>query len=228
MAHRLSGFVHGQKRFLSDIAHELSSPIARMQVGLSILEQRANESDLSYVEDVKEEVDHMSTLVNELLSFSRSQIGEKRTALSSVLISDVIDKVLAREGSVDVTINTSVEAGTKALAQPECLYRALANIVRNAVRYAGSAGPIEVSAQQERNDVLITVADRGPGLPEAELEDVFRPFYRPEFARQRETGGTGLGLAIVRDCVETCGGTVACRNRVPHGLEVTVRLRASV
>ena len=227
MARRLSGLVHGQKRFLSDIAHELSSPIARMQVGLGILEQRASEANLSYVSDVKEEVDHMSTLVNELLSFSRSQIGEKPTALTPVLISEVVDKVLAREGSEGVTIKVSTNTGVKALAQPECLYRALANIVRNAVRYAGSGGPIEVSARHDRDQVLIIVSDRGPGLPEEELENVFRPFYRPEFARQRETGGTGLGLAIVRDCIETCGGRVHCRNRLPNGLELTVELHAA-
>lgn len=225
MAHRLSGFVHGQKRFLSDIAHELSSPIARMQVGLGILEQRADEADSSYVADVREEVDHMSTLVNELLSFSRSSIGEKRTELSRVLVSDVVSKVLAREGNESVQIRTVVEPDLVVLAQPDCLYRALANVVRNAVRYAGTAGPIEVLARQERSEVIVSVTDNGPGLPESELENVFRPFYRPEFARQRETGGTGLGLAIVRDCVETCGGTVHCRNRAPNGLEVTMQLK---
>jgi two-component system, OmpR family, sensor histidine kinase CpxA len=227
MAQRLAGLVHGQKRFLSDIAHELSSPVARMQVGLSILEQRADEEHASYVADVKEEVDHMSALVNELLSFSRSRIGEKQRALTAVLVSDLVDKVLVREGSGNVQISTSIEPNLTVRAHSECLYRALANIVRNAVRYAGSAGPITVSAKQEGEDVVISVADNGPGLPEKELETVFRPFYRPEFARRRETGGTGLGLAIVRDCVETCGGTVHCRNRLPHGLELTMQLPAT-
>jgi two-component system sensor histidine kinase CpxA len=177
------------------------------------------------VADVREEVDHMSTLVNELLSFSRSSIGEKRTELSRVLVSDVVSKVWAREGNESVQIRTVIEPDLVVLAQPDCLYRALANVVRNAVRYAGTAGPIEVLARQERSEVVVSVTDNGPGLPESELENVFRPFYRPEFARQRETGGTGLGLAIVRDCVETCGGTVHCRNRVPNGLEVTMQLK---
>jgi two-component system sensor histidine kinase CpxA len=72
--------------------------------------------------------------------------------------------------------------------------------------------------------ISIIVADNGPGIPEAELESVFKPFYRPELARQRETGGVGLGLAIVRTCVEACGGTVQCRNRSPKGLEVEIKL----
>ena len=71
---------------------------------------------------------------------------------------------------------------------------------------------------------MITVADAGPGLPEDELEQVFAPFHRPETARTRETGGVGLGLAIVKTCIEACKGTVQCRNLVPHGLAVDIRL----
>jgi two-component system, OmpR family, sensor histidine kinase CpxA len=71
------------------------------------------------------------------------------------------------------------------------------------------------------------VADRGPGLPEQELEQVFTPFYRLDAARTRETGGAGLGLAIVRTCVEACGGTVVCRNGNAGGLEVVIRLNAA-
>ena len=110
------------------------------------------------------------------------------------------------------------------VAQPEYLLRSLANLVRNAIRYASHAGPITVSATERGNEVTIVVADHGPGLPDSELESVFRPFYRPEFARQRETGGAGLGLAIVRSCIEACGGAVSCRNRSPKGLEVAIRL----
>ncbi|MDQ2710769.1 MAG: HAMP domain-containing histidine kinase [Acidobacteriota bacterium] len=228
MAHRLSGLVDGQKRFLSDIAHELSSPLARMQIGLGILEQRSTEADLEYVADVREEVEHMSGLVNELLAFSKSRIGEKRLQLVPVVIAEVLDRVLARERSGSTILEVSIDRSITALAQPELLFRAVANVVRNAIRYAGPAGPICISAVRSKGDVCLSVADNGPGLPESELENVFRAFYRPDFARQRETGGTGLGLAIVRDCVESCGGTVRCRNRDPNGLEVVIRLRATV
>ena len=109
------------------------------------------------------------------------------------------------------------------LANQEYLSRSLANVLRNAIRYAGDAGPITLVARAKDGYATITVADLGPGIPEAELEAVFKPFYRPELARQRETGGVGLGLAIVRTCTEACGGTVTCRNRSPHGLEVEMR-----
>lgn len=227
MAERLSGFVHGQRRFLSDVAHELCSPLARIQVSLGILDQRALDNQKKYVEGVQEEVEHMSGLVNELLLFSRAQISASATPLTRVKLAGTVRRVLERETSEKAIIETHLEERTEVMAHPEYLFRSLANVVRNAVRYAGEFGPIVISAHEKEGMVSITVADTGPGIPEAELEGVFKPFYRPELARQRETGGVGLGLAIVRTCIEACGGTVQCRNRSPKGLEVEIRLPAA-
>jgi len=224
MAERLAGFVHGQRRFLSDVAHELCSPIARIQVSLGILEQRAQDNQKKYVEGLGEEVELMSNLVNELLLFSRTQINAAETPLTAVNVHDTVKRVLEREASGSTPIETHVGERLEVMARPEYLTRSLANVVRNALRYAGDAGPIVVSATERDGTVSIRVADSGPGIPEAELENVFKPFYRPELARQRETGGVGLGLAIVRTCIQACGGTVQCRNRSPKGLEVEIRL----
>jgi two-component system sensor histidine kinase CpxA len=220
MAHRLADLIRGQRRFLSDIAHELCSPIARMQVALGILEQRAAANTIEYVNDVNEELTHVSGLINELLSFSKAELGPAEIQLEPVNVAEVARRVLERESSGQARIENHIEADLNILAQPEYLYRSLANLVRNAIRYAGAAGPISLSANNGKGNVSIRIADQGPGLPEDELENVFKPFYRPEFARQRETGGAGLGLAIVKSCVEACGGAVSCRNRSPHGLEV--------
>ena len=227
MAERLAGFVHGQRRFLSDIAHELCSPIARIQVSLGILDQRAQENQKPYVVGVQEEVEHMSGLVNELLLFSRAQISASARPLTRVKVAETVGRVLERESSEKASIQTRIDERTEVMAHPDYLFRSLANVVRNAVRYAGDCGPIEISAQDKNGVVSITVGDNGPGIPEAELEEIFKPFYRPELARQRETGGVGLGLAIVRTCIEACGGTVGCRNRSPKGLEVEIRLPAA-
>jgi two-component system sensor histidine kinase CpxA len=227
MAERLSGFVHGQRRFLSDVAHELCSPLARIQVSLGILDQRAQENQKEYVKGVQEEVEHMSGLVNELLLFSRAQIGAPPIALAKVSVAETVGRVLERESREKASIQTHIDRRIEVLAQPDYLFRSLANVVRNAIRYAGDCGPIEIGAEEKSGVVSITVADNGPGIPEPELEEVFKPFYRPELARQRETGGTGLGLAIVRTSIEACGGTVKCRNRSPKGLEVEIRLPAA-
>ncbi|HEX4808897.1 MAG TPA: ATP-binding protein [Bryobacteraceae bacterium] len=227
MTERLANFVHGQRRFLSDVAHELSSPVARMQAALGILEQRVQEGPQSYVSDALEELQHMSELINELLLFSKAQIGGSKIDLKPVNVADTVRRAVEREASPESLIEMQVGEQLEVVANPEYLFRSLANVIRNAIRYAGNFGPITISAKNGNSEVAIMVTDNGPGLPESELDKVFKPFYRPEFARQRETGGVGLGLAIVRNCVEACDGSVRCRNRSPRGLEVEIRLPAA-
>jgi two-component system sensor histidine kinase CpxA len=227
MAARLSGFVKGQKRFLGDIAHELCSPIARIQFALGILDQRATDSQREYVADLREEIQHMSGLVNELLSFSKAGMRGTEVKLAKVNVAETVQRVLDREASAEGQVHTLVDEKLEVLADSDYLFRSLSNLVRNAIRYAGKAGPLTISGRAEDGSVFITVADCGPGLPEEALEEVFTPFYRPEPSRSRETGGSGLGLAIVKTCIESCHGSVSCRNRQPSGLEVEIRLKSA-
>lgn len=226
MTSRLAGFVTGQKRFLGDIAHELCSPIVRMQMALGILEQHANENQKAYVEDLREEVQQMSELVNELLSFSRAGLREKEVKLQQMPLAEIARRAVAREASENVKIQIDIPEDLTALAEPDLLMRALANLVRNASRYAGSAGPIEISAQRDEQNVVLSISDSGPGVPADELQKIFDPFYRVEASRSRETGGIGLGLAIVKTCIEACQGSIAATNRQPSGLRVDVRLKS--
>jgi len=227
MTTQLSGFVKGQKRFLADIAHELCAPIARMQMALGILEQRADDRSREYVADVKDDVQHMSELIDELLSFSKAGMQMAETDIVRVDLSNLVERVLERERAPDAELRTSVTSDVAVFANPDYLFRAISNLVRNAIRYAGNAGPIAISAHREGPDTLITVSDSGPGLPENALEEVFAPFYRLEPSRGRDTGGAGLGLAIVKACVEACKGSVRAHNRQPSGLAVEIRLRTA-
>ena len=245
MSARLREFFTGQKRFLGDIAHELCSPLARMEMALGILDQRADESQRDYVADVREELRHMSELVHELLSFSKAGVGGKNVELKPVPLAELTGRVVARETKEHGGVIVDVPGSLAALAEPDLLARALGNVIRNALRYAspvhGSAssysyrptvqvdgrpaGPITVSARDHGEHVSVLVTDCGPGVPEEALHRLFDPFFRPESARTRETGGAGLGLAIVKSCIEACGGTVAVRNVKPSGLQVEFELR---
>ena len=225
LADRLAGFVHGQKRFLGDIAHELCSPLARMQMAVGILEQQADPRLKPSLQDLREEVEHMSSLVNELLSFSKAGLTPKTVALEPVPLAALARRVLERENLAPGQAEIHMDENLRVLAEPGLLTRALANLVRNAVRYAGHAGPVRLDARAEADAVLVVVADRGPGVPASDLEKIFDPFYRGEPSRSRETGGIGLGLAIVKSCVEACGGSVTVANAKPSGLEVTLRLK---
>jgi len=226
LGERLQGFVRNQKRFVGDIAHELCAPIARIQFALGILERKADQDLKPHVAVLHEEIQEMSGLVNELLSFSKAGLDGAAPSLAPVGVAGVAQKAVSREGFGSGTIEVAIAPELAVRANEALLLRALSNVVRNALRYAGHKGAITITARRDGSLVEISVADQGPGLPEQELEEVFAPFYRPESARTRETGGAGLGLAIVRTSVEACGGTVACRNRAEGGLEVIIRLAA--
>ena len=227
MAARLAGLVAGQKRFLGDVAHELCSPLARLRVSLGILDQRADGVQKPYVASAEDEAAHIAELVNELLSFSRASLAASAAPLRAVNLLQVVEKIAGREAAGQALVRIEVPPELTAMADPELLARALANLLRNAVRYAGQAGAIFISAQRQGDEVRVAVSDCGPGVPAGELERIFDPFYRVDASRDRATGGVGLGLAIVKTCVEACGGTVACHNREPSGLEAVIRLRAN-
>jgi len=113
-------------------------------------------------------------------------------------------------------------------AAPELLTRAVANLIRNAAKYAGNADPVYISAEKQKDKIALIVRDAGPGVPETMLDQLFEPFFRPEASRNRDSGGVGLGLAIVKTCIETCQGTVCACNGEPNGFTVTVTLKTGL
>lgn len=226
LAARLSGYVSGQKRFLGDISHELCSPLARMEFAVSILEQRAAPNQQDYIVDVQEELRQMSALVSELLSFSKAGIQPAAVQLEPVALRALAQQVVEREGAAEL-VEVMIDDHLAALAQRELLARALANVIRNAVRYAAESESVMVTAAQLDNHVRLKITDAGPGVPEEELDKIFDPFYRLEPDRARNTGGVGLGLTIVKSCIEACQGTVSAHNVLPRGLEIVITLKAA-
>jgi two-component system sensor histidine kinase CpxA len=224
MAQRLDGFVTGQKRFLGDTAHELLSPLARLEVALSILEQRAKDGDRGTVDRALGEVRRMAALVQELLAFSKSALASQDAELEPVPLAEIVREAVTREAGT-ATLETAIAADLTVMALPGLLSRAVENVIRNAVRYAAADGPIRISAALENAAVVLTVSDSGPGVPADTLPKLFDPFFRPDHSRTAVTGGTGLGLAIVKTCVEACQGTVTAANLSPRGFAVTITLR---
>lgn len=227
MSARLEGFVNGQKRSTGDLAHELCSPLARLQMSVGILEQTCSEQQKPCLEDVREEVQHLSDLVNELLVVSKASLKPANIKRKPTHVKAIAEAAAKREAADETDVLVQVPAELVCLASPELLQRALANLIRNALRYAGSAGPITITARSGDATVVISVTDLGPGVPPQHLDRIFDAFYRLEPDRARDTGGAGLGLAIVKTCIEGCGGTVTARNREPHGLEVQITLPAA-
>ncbi len=222
MADRLDTLVNGQKRFLGDVAHELGSPIGRLQVAVEILETRAAPALQAHVADVREEVQHMAALVGELLAFTKAGLLPRAPALVPVHLTPLIQRMLAREDSAR-RVTAAITEDFRVLAEATILERLLGNLVRNALRY-DPAGAITLSVRAAADRVVITVSDEGPGVPPEALARLGEPFFRPDAARTSEAGGTGLGLAIVRSGVAACQGTVTFRNRTPRGFVAEISL----
>lgn len=219
MAAQLGDYMAQQRRITADVAHELCSPIARMQMALGVVEQRSTPDQVNYLKKLDRELQHMARLVEEVLAFSKAETLPDREAPVTFDLRELIDQVIAREAP-EAGIQLKVEELNLHTLR-SALDRALGNVVRNAVRYATD---IEIHASSQNDQVIIQVLDRGPGVPKEALSRLFEPFYRPEAARGRNTGGSGLGLAITKRCIEACGGTVTARNREGGGLIVEFHL----
>jgi len=227
MAGRLQSYTEGRTRFLGSVAHELRSPIARMQLAAEILQRHGGPEGQKYIDYLKEDIDTMSRLTDELLQVARAESTPGPVNVQPVNVAEAVQTAIRREAAEGANIQVDIVPSIKAQADMEHLVRAIGNVVRNAVRHAGEHGPVTITGAQLRNEVVISISDCGPGVPEADLDKIFMPFYRVDDARDRRTGGTGLGLAIVRSCIEACGGRVDAKNMQPSGLEVTLTLPAA-
>ncbi len=235
MAERLQSMVAAQHRLLGDISHELRSPLARMSVALELARKRSTSEARSALDRIEREAETLNEMIGQLLSLTRLESGTpglKRTEVDLArLVRDVADDAdfEARSRNRSVNVVSCDECST--IGTEDLLRSAVENVVRNAVRYTAEGTQVEI-ALQARNGAgdhaaVITVRDHGHGVPEELIENIFRPFYRAEDARDRESGGSGLGLAITARAVRLHGGTVKATNATGGGLEVTMTLPMS-
>jgi len=227
MAERLQVYMDTQKTFMADIAHEVTSPLARMRMGLSMLDSMIEEPAKSVVADIDEDAEQMSRMLTELLMFSRASMSPGSISLMTVVLSKSVDIAIHQENAKN-RCSVIVPDNLKVTANAPLLVRAISNLIRNGIRYAPpESGPIEVAAGKAGEKVYLCVSDRGPGVPGNVLQQLGQPFYRPDISRNRDSGGFGLGLAIVKRCVEAGGGSVTFMNREGGGFQATMFLPVS-
>ena len=227
LAEKLSDFVHGQKRFLGDISHELNSPLARMNWALDLLENKTEDANQKYIESVREEVELMAKLVDELLAYSKAGMKSTEIQMEKINLHQLTKEVIEREKLSETDIKIEIENDIEVNANRNFLSKALSNVLRNAIRYAGDKGEIIVKADKGNETINLKIIDSGDGVPEAELSRIFEPLYRVEKDRARKTGGSGLGLAIVKTCIEACDGKVTAKNLKPKGFEIAFVLKSA-
>ena len=227
MADRIRTLLDAERRLLLDISHELRSPLARLGVAVELA--RTGASAEHALNRIQKESDRLNSLVGQLLQVTRAE-GDHSTLNRQTVRLDELVCQLAGDASIEASAHhNSVECEQRdpvtVEGDPELLRRAIENVIRNAIRYAPEGSPVQISVERRGTDGIVTVRDRGPGVPESSLPRLFDAFYRVQDDRGRNTGGVGLGLSIARRAIELHRGTVAARNANP-GLEVTIALPA--
>lgn len=233
MAERLESMVKAQQRLLGDISHELRSPLARLGVALGLARQRSGNDATGALDRIERESDNLNEMISQLLTLTRLESntdGRKRTDVDlEALVRDVAEDADYEARSQNRAVQVVSSENCSIMGVEELLRSAVENVVRNAVHYTPEGTAVEVALRKQNggsdNFAVISVRDRGNGVPEDSLEKIFRPFYRTEDARDRQSGGgTGLGLAITERAVHLHGGTVEATNAVDGGLSVEMRL----
>ena len=233
MAERLESMVHAQHRLLGDISHELRSPLARLGVALGLARQRSGGEAISALDRIERESENLNEMIRQLLILTRLESGtdgRKKTDVDlAFLVREVADDADFEARSINRAVKVTATDRCSISGVEELLRSAIENVVRNAVRYTPEGSAVEVGLRRQNgardNFAIINVRDRGHGVPQESLEKIFRPFYRTEDARDRQSGGgTGLGLAITERAVRLHGGTVKATNAPGGGLDVELRL----
>ncbi len=227
MAERLQASMTAQRRLLHDVSHELRSPLARVQAAVGLLRQEP-ERLAAMTERIEGEVARIDELVGELLTLSRLEVGELGAPREEIdmheLVAQVIEDVRFEAEAQGSEILWQEGARAVIPGVPRLLHSAIENILRNALKHAGSGSiDVESDAGGSPPQYTLRVLDEGPGLDPAELEQVFTPFFRGQGA---VGSGHGLGLAIARRSVEAHGGTIRASNRAGGGLSVEIVLPA--
>jgi len=217
---RLATYLNSRTQMLLAMSHDMKTPLTRLRLRSELLD----ENEVS--ERIKSDLAEMESLVMSTLDYMRG--SENREAPVQVDIRALVSAI-CNDHPVWMD-KVAVEAGPPVVtaARPVLLRRAISNLVDNAIRYGDRA---DVSfSRNEAGESVIGIVDSGPGIADAHLEDVFKPFFRVEESRNRATGGTGLGLAIAREIVEAHGGRIELRNRrgTERGLEARIILPARI
>ncbi|GAB2677329.1 ATP-binding protein [Aliiglaciecola aliphaticivorans] len=229
MTKRLSQLIGSQKRLVADISHELRSPLARLQLAIGIAQNQQEplpESIEKQLLRIEKEAQQIDSMIGQVLRLSRLEADvavedRQLVSLENCLTELFNDAAFEAQNSGKQLILGDIPELTLN-CYPNLLKSAVGNVISNGIKY--SSTKVEVSVSNLTTTLQVTVKDDGQGVPESDLEDMFKPFYRLSASRNRDTGGIGLGLAIVKQAVKVHGGQVIAVNSPEGGLMVTITI----
>jgi two-component system osmolarity sensor histidine kinase EnvZ len=211
MAKRINRHLNQRAEMLSGISHDLRTPLTRLKLQLAMLKQK----DVS--EKMSKDIDEMEKMLNDYLQFAKTQAQENTSLID---LNNLLES-LVKYFSNNKILLSSNEKVLKLKARPIALRRSFENIIQNALVYGRS---ININVQKGNNRALVIFEDDGPGIPEDQYKNVFKPFYRLDKSRSLNQSGVGLGLAIVEDIINSHGGNVQLGKSKLGGLLVKISL----
>jgi len=210
MAKRINRHLNQRAEMLSGISHDLRTPLTRLKLQLAMLHQK----DLS--EKMSRDIDEMEKMLNDYLQFAKTQVQENSSKINLAILFNSIEKQFNNE---KLNIQNKNEVELK--GRPTALKRSFENIIHNGLTYGNK---VFVDIQKGNNRALITIEDDGPGIPEDQFKNVFKPFFRLDKSRSLNQSGVGLGLAIVEDIINSHGGSIQLGKSRLNGLQVKISL----
>lgn len=231
MAERIERLMETQQQLLRDISHELRSPLARLTVALEIARKWAGKEASEALNRIEQESERLNEMIGRLLTLARINSLVDPPQHSSVSLRPLLDQI-AQDANFEAKakgcrVDVSGANDCEIQGSQELLHSAIENVVRNAVRHTPPGSTVRVHLDCDGKHSRISISDEGSGVPAAELEKIFRPFYRLSDAREHRSGGTGIGLAITRQVARLHGGAVNAHNAEPHGLVIEFELPCS-
>lgn len=215
MQSRLKRFIQDRTQMLAAISHDLRTPITRMRLRAEFVDDDVQR------EKMLADLEEMEAMIKVTMAFARDDAANEPP--ESMDVAALIKTIVADETEAGHTATYVGPNDLTLSARPLGLKRALTNLIGNAIKYGNQA---DVSLSKTETDIEICVDDEGPGIPDADMEQVFAPFFRLEGSRSRDTGGTGLGMTIARNAIRSMGGDIELINR-PKGLRAKVTLPLS-
>jgi signal transduction histidine kinase len=227
MAERIETLVTSEKRLTQDISHELRSPLARLNVALELARNKANPETIGFIERIGIESNRLNEMISRLLVLSKLETGSENFEKREINLTKIFEQVAADADFEARGNNKSVKIlqkdDVKVFGSETLLRSAIENVLRNAVRYTKDETTVDIKLIKNGKNAIVSIKDYGAGVPEGELEKLFRPFYRVNAARDRKTGGIGLGLAIAERAVHAHRGAIKASNTA-DGLTVEITL----
>ena len=227
MAARLQELMASRQELLRNVSHELRTPLTRIRMAVELA--RDNEGDdTNELERVILETEKLDQLIGQVLTLARVDHGapapSHRPLDLSALLGSLVEEAEMEADAAGVTLAPRIAPGISIDGDPSMLAAAIENVIRNALRYTPAGEAVDVALEPAARGARLSVRDRGPGVPEAELPRIFEPFHQLASARSPEEGGYGLGLAVTAGAARLHGGSVTARNHPEGGLEVTLTL----